>query len=136
MDQITELSNEILELSLKELSSEFSYLAYPLGLLNYKATEIDGKAFTNGKIACLNQLEVVKVTAEKGVKAIGVFVLHMLMHCIFLHPFKKVEDGDVYDLAVDITVGYLLDGLGYFYGERSDKETRKSSSSCSNFSII
>ena len=125
MDKITELSSEILEHSLKDLSAEFSYLAYPLGMLDYKVAEIETKAYTNGKSAYLNQLEIVKVMAEKGVKGVSVFILHTLMHCLFLHPFKQVESEGVYDLAVDITVGYLLDGLGYFYGERSDKEARK-----------
>ena len=126
MDKINELSNEILAHALNELSSEFFYLAYPLGLLDYKTGEIEGKAFTNGKVAVLNGLDVVKTTADKGVKNVYTVILHTLLHCIFLHPFKRVEDVQAYDLACDILVGYVLDDLGYSYGERSAKEIRKS----------
>ncbi len=126
MDKITELSNEILAHALKELSSEFFYLAYPLGLLDYKASKIDGLAFTNGKVAVLNELDVVKVTAEKGVKHVEAVILHTLLHCIFLHPFKRVDNEKAYDLACDILVGFVLDDLGYSHGDRSSKEVRKS----------
>ncbi|MBR2385403.1 MAG: hypothetical protein IKA99_07350 [Clostridia bacterium] len=126
MDEINELSKEILDHALKELSLEFSYLVYPLGLLDFCVGDIDGLAYTNGKIACLNTKEIVMATAEKGIKEVGVTVLHLLLHCIFLHPFKQVENRFIYDLAVDISVGYVLDGLGYSHGERRDKEVRKS----------
>ena len=125
MDEINELSFEILQYALKSLSLEFSYLSYPLGLLNYNVGEIDGKAYTNGKTAVLNGKEVVKAVADKGVKEVDVFILHTLMHCLFLHPFKRAEDIRRYDLATDITVAFVLDGLGYPFGEREAISQRK-----------
>ena len=88
MDEIIVFSKEILEHSLKELSSEFSYLAYPLGLLDYEVGEIDGKAFTNGKKAILSGQRIVEITAEKGVKEVGTVILHTLMHCLFCIRLK------------------------------------------------
>ena len=126
MDKITELSKEILDLAIKDVCSEFFYLAYPIGLLEYKVDKIDAKAFTNGKISVLGEREIIKTTAEKGVNAVKISILHTLLHCIFLHPFKKVEDVKAYDLATDIVVSYLLDDLGYSHGKRMEKELRKS----------
>lgn len=38
--------------------------------------------------------------------------LHMIMHCLFCHPFPKKEvDENLWNLAADITTEYILDGL-------------------------
>ena len=125
MDKMIELSTEIISHSLKSLGMEFSYLSYPLGLIRYTAEDIDGKAYTDGKTTALNAKWIVESVAKKSVKEVEILILHTLMHCLFLHPFKKVEDIERYDLATDITVGYVLDGLGYSHGERKDVERRK-----------
>ena len=124
MDKINEFVGEVLDLTLKALSEEFTYLAYPLGKIGYSLDEVERVA-TNGKTTCFNSEEVVKSTANFGIKEVGSWALHTLMHCIFLHPFKKIENTKAYDLACDITVGYILDSLGYFVGTKTAKDERK-----------
>ena len=126
MDKINEFVGEVVDLSLKSLSEEFTYLAYPLGKIYYGVEGVDGKLATNGKNVFFNGDEVVKNTALNGVKEISAWILHVLMHCIFLHPFKKPDSVEIQDLAFDITVGYILDSLGYFNSVKSVKEGRKS----------
>ncbi|MBR2336919.1 MAG: hypothetical protein IKA61_03120 [Clostridia bacterium] len=126
MDKIEQLFNEILDHSLKELSSELVYLSYPLGLMKFERAEANCKAQTNGKTVYLSGDEIVKGVAEKGVKDVYTVILHTLMHTLFLHPFKRVEDVVRYDFATDVAVGYVLDDLDCFSGERRDKDIRKS----------
>lgn len=125
MDKIVELANEILDASLKTLSAEFTYFTYPLGLLDYVVGECDSLVATNGKRAVLDAKKIVEITAEKGVKGVCQGIMHVMLHCLFLHPLKKSSNSKIHDLATDITVGYILDYLGYPSGERVDKERRK-----------
>ena len=125
MDKMIDLSTEIINHSLKSLGMEFSYLSYPLGLISYTSDDIEGKGYTDGKVTTLNAKWVVESVANGCIKEVDSLILHALMHCLFLHPFKKVEDIERYDLATDITVGYVLDSLGYSHGDRRDTERRK-----------
>ena len=124
MVDVNAVAGEIIESSLKSLSSEFSYFAYPLGMLNLDIGEVENIAVVGDK-ALIAPLFAVESTATKGVKKVFSSILHVLMHCLFLHPYKRAKDSIRYDLACDITVGYILDDLGYPYGEKTDVEKRK-----------
>ena len=50
----------------------------------------------------------------------------MILHCLFLHPFRAVgKDADIYDVACDLTVAYYVDDLGAPFGDRKHIEYRK-----------
>lgn len=53
--------------------------------------------------------------------------LHMILHCLFLHPFRKLgqkKRGD-YSLACDIAVESIIDGLPYECLKKEGVEQRK-----------
>ena len=126
MDKIISLANEILRFAKRSLSGEFIYLAYPLGKLDAITDEGVKAVQTNGRSCYFNPEFVVRKTADIGIEAVKIMMLHTLLHCLFLHPFKKSENAELSDLAYDITVGYILDGLGYANSEKSEARQRKS----------
>ena len=125
MDKMIDFSNEILSASISSLSGEFVYFAYPLGLLNFRVENGVNKAVTNGKSAVVDAKYLIESTAKYGLKEVGTTLLHVTLHCLFTHPFKRVENCLQYDLASDIVVGYILDGLGYAFGEKIAQNKRK-----------
>lgn len=124
MDKIT-LSNEILNACAKSLCSEFIYFAYPIGRLNPKSKEHLKTVCTNGEGGYFSPEKVCELTALGRMDEVKGEILHLLMHCIFLHPFKKAKNAQNYGLACDITVGYILDGLQYPFGDKLYKIKRK-----------
>ena len=125
MDKIIELSNEILSASISSLSGEFTYFAYPIGLLDFKIADGVKRVCTNGKNAYIDQNYVVEITASQGLKGVSTAILHTTLHCLFTHPFIRVEDEDRYDLSCDVVVGFVLDGLGYSFGDKLFQNKRK-----------
>lgn len=125
MDKINELSNEILSVAISSLSGEFSYFAYPIGLLNFQIADGVKQVATNGKTAIIDKEFAVKSTARDGIKGVSTAILHATAHCLFTHPFTRVENEKVYDLCCDIVVGYVLDGLAYSHGDRNAQNKRK-----------
>ena len=124
MDKIT-VANEILLSCVKSLSAEFVYFAYPLGKLGAKAKEYIEIPFTDGMGAYFSPEKVCEKGADGHFDEIKGEILHLLMHCIFLHPFKLKVDSERYSLACDITVGYILDSLQYSVGDKTSKNKRK-----------
>lgn len=125
MAEIKGFANEVLNECLKSLGMEFVYFAYPLGVMNYSVCEEIEKVAVVGGQGQINPLYAVTVTANGGIKGVKGVILHTLLHCLFLHPFKAVQGGKIYDLACDITVGFILDDLGYPCGEKSLIAKRK-----------
>ncbi|MBQ7373917.1 MAG: hypothetical protein IJW64_05085 [Clostridia bacterium] len=125
MDKINGLANEIVSTAVLELCGEFTYFSYAIGLLNFSVADGVNKLVTNGKSAFLDQNYTVEITASKGVAEVKSAVLHATLHCLFTHPFTRVENKSVYDLACDIVVDYVLDGLGYEFGEKTAQNKRK-----------
>ena len=126
MDKVNALAEEILNSAVKSLSGEFIYFAYALGKMNIGLSSEVKKIVTNGKSTFVDPIYVLSQTAENGTKGISASMLHVMLHQLFTHPFKKVEDLVKFDLASDIVVGYALDGLGYPHGTKSDVAKRKS----------
>ena len=125
MDQITSFANEVLNESLKSLGMEFTYFAYPLGVMGFSLLEDVEKVATISGKGRINAVHLTAVTASGGIRLAKANLLHALLHCLFLHPFKGAKGGKAYDLACDITVGFVLDDLGYPCGEKSHALKRK-----------
>ena len=125
MDQINGLAEEILTSAVKSLSGEFIYFAYPLGKMNAEIKSGVNRVLTNGRTTAIDPMFILSQTAKSGVKGVSSALLHVMLHLIFTHPFKKFEDANRFDLACDIVVSYALDGLGYSFGEKSSVASRK-----------
>ncbi len=125
MDKMIELANEILSTAILNLSGEFTYFAYPIGLMNFQIADGAERVVTNGKTAYIDKNYAVETTAEKGVVGVYTAILHATLHCLFTHPFSYVENQKEYDLSTDIVVGYITDGLGYPFGDKTSQNKRK-----------
>ena len=125
MDKIKVVADEILSGCVKNLSSEFIYLAYPLGRLNCQSKEFNDFTYTNGRGGYFSPRKVCEKTANGKINEVKTEILHMLLHCLFLHPFKK-RSVPYSSVAYDITVGFLLDELEFPFGDRNAKIKRKS----------
>ena len=95
------------------------------GLLDFKIIDGVKRVATNGKSAYIDQNYAVEITASQGVKGVSTAVLHATLHCLFTHPFVKVENEEKYDLSCDMVVGFVLDGLGYPFGDKLFQNKRK-----------
>ena len=125
MVEIKSFASEVLNESLKSLGMEFNYFAYPLGVMNFTLSEdLERIAVVSGK-GQINPLYLVTETANGGSRQVKANLLHALLHCLFEHPFKNLDGGKAMDLSKDITVGFILDELGYPCGEKSFIQKRK-----------
>ena len=94
MVDVNSVASEIVESSLKSLSSEFSYFAYPLGMLNLDIGEVENIAVVGDK-ALIAPFFVLETTASGGVKRVFSSILHVLMHCLFctlIRGRKTIKD--------------------------------------------
>ena len=78
MVDVNAVACEIIESSLKSLSSEFSYFAYPLGMLNLDIGEVENIAIVGDK-ALIAPLFAVESTATNGVKRVFSSILHVIL---------------------------------------------------------
>lgn len=92
-------------------SADFGYLSYPLGLLHPTITD-DGVIFTDGKTINAGAERFLEIVAEDGLQGAERALLHMLLHVLFLHPFRIKRPAKIYDAACDIAVCSVLDGIG------------------------
>ena len=92
MDKMMELANEILSTAILNLSGEFVYFAYPIGLMDFQVADGVKRVVTNGKRAFIDPNYAVETTAEKGVVGVYTAILHVTLHCLFTHPFSRVEN--------------------------------------------
>ena len=124
MEEIEVVATEILDFTVKSLSQEFIYFSYLLGKLDCKISS-DGYTYTDGKNGYFSPKLICESMANNGERGVGAVVLHELFHCLFLHPFKVGTDSLRYDLACDIVVNFVVDGLGYGWGGKLLIEKRK-----------
>ena len=124
-----ELAFEVWKRSRRRLFLSMSYLS---GVLGRMETVPDGKVpftATDGENIYFNPMLFVKRDREDPVYVHRAY-MHMILHCMFLAPFKDVreifgaaggaentfagDDGEMYqifDLAADIYSEYLIDGM-------------------------
>lgn len=91
-----------------DVSVDFRYLAFPLGILEPTVESTVG-LYTDGKKMTLGAGSFCEILALEGLKGGERAVLHVLFHILFFHTFRLRRPIEIYDVACDIAVEYLLD---------------------------
>lgn len=112
-NQLTEIGKEILESARNELYVSMQFLDIALGSFSFEMNQqtfymgTDGEnIYFNGRFL-IERYEYNKITVNRS-------YLHMVFHCIFRHLYEKKErQQDIWDIACDIAVEYLIDQMEY-----------------------
>ena len=129
-EEATSLARSALKEAENRVSADFRYLAYPLGIL--LPTVSDGENIaTDGKTFTLGAKDLLETVAEDGIKGAERTLLHVLLHVLFLHPFRIRRPARIYDIACDVAVSFVLDGedgvrtAGYKYRKEVYDEIKR-----------
>lgn len=114
-DEITDLqkniSTRIVQSSKNELGVSMRFLDYALSKMYFVPNFSIPSIQTDGRIISFNPeflIEQYKTSRFLCNRT----QFHMLLHCIFHHPFDSLhKKPEVWDVAVDIAVEYILDGI-------------------------
>lgn len=105
------ISNKIFQSSRNELSVSMRFLDYAMSKLRFMPDFSVESIQTNGKMIMfhpeflINQYKTSRALCNRT-------QLHILLHCIFRHPFNCVHKRpEVWDLASDIAIEYILDDM-------------------------
>ncbi|SDB22128.1 VWA-like domain-containing protein [Eubacterium oxidoreducens] len=108
--QAQQLAIKILNNSRNELMLTFRFLDLALGKLKYLHGMYEGIG-TDGRYLYYEPQEVFRVYKESSSRCNHLF-LHMVLHCIFYHPFVKEDTKpDLWNLACDIAVEGIISEL-------------------------
>ncbi|BCJ94269.1 hypothetical protein acsn021_18380 [Anaerocolumna cellulosilytica] len=111
--QLNKISEAILIESRTELSLYMRYLNLPLSSLNYENKSGTKLMGTDGLRLYYNP-EVLISCFQANPVLVNRMYLHTVLHCIFRHLFKPHrEHKEIWDLACDIAMEYIIDGLNY-----------------------
>lgn len=110
-DRWVELSTKILDSAKQELFIAMRYLFAPLNLLNYERNRMISFVATDGEKLYYNPMQLIRRYQDSQV-SINRTYIHMVFHCMFKHVYEKdVRDEEIWNLACDIAVEYLIDGI-------------------------
>ncbi|MBR1867326.1 MAG: hypothetical protein IJ800_01955 [Clostridia bacterium] len=118
-----QIANRILEQSLIVYSADHGYFSRALATVSVFIDEDAESVYTDGKSIGVNSEYLLSHVAEAG--NFDLQFTHLLLHDLFLHPFENVSDDD-FDLACDITVGYITDEMKLYAFADKKYTTRKS----------
>ena len=104
------VSIQILTAARNELYMDQHYLALALGALTFAVTtQIPGIGTDGANLAA--HPKVLADLYERDRRLVNRIFLHEVYHCLFRHIFKPVpEDRDLWMLACDMAVEFLMDG--------------------------
>ena len=101
------LATRILEQARGQLISENHFLAVATGLLRVAFAQLAGALATDGRTLYVDAPRLVKSFSASGEVPVHDYV-HVLMHCVLLHPFVGREvDAQAWDLACDMVAESL-----------------------------
>ncbi len=105
-------ADKIWSLAQEEVLMAFHFLANATGRFSFVSTEAAGELpLTNGRYIFYNDAELCKAFAKDGGMPARM-LLHMLLHCLFGHPYRKqIADNDLWDAASDIAVEKIIADL-------------------------
>ena len=109
-DEIFKVASSALKEAENRITADFRYLVYPLGLLA-PGVAARGTIATDGRKLTVGAENFCRIVATDGIRGGERAVLHALFHVLFFHPFRIKRPVLAYDLACDIAVEFVLDGL-------------------------
>ena len=122
MSEKEDIAREISERCLVLFSANFPYFSRALSSLEIEIDENTDSVYTDGKKIGINPEYLLSFVAEVGNS--GLIFIHLLLHCLFLHPFEEKKDEN-YDLACDMTVAYVTDELKLYSATDKKYNARK-----------
>lgn len=110
-----DICNDILKNSRNELYINMRFLDNALSSLVYEGDGEIKLLGTDGRLLFYQPRELMELFC-KGHELVNRAYLHSLFHCVFLHVFPREEKGlkpdrECWDLACDVAVEEILDGL-------------------------
>lgn len=110
-DRLAELGNKVLDGAKQELFIAMRYLFAPLNQLESVSNQMINFLATDGGHLYYNPIKLIEKYKESQVD-INRAYLHTVFHCLFKHVYTGADkDKDIWDLACDIAVFYLIDGI-------------------------
>lgn len=106
------MGGEVLAVVRSGLYLDFRFLDQALSALTPTADERCGVLATDGTILCYQPSALLRLY-QKNPKYLNRLYLHTVFHCIFRHLWLRGRrDKRLWDLACDIAVENVIDGLG------------------------
>lgn len=108
---ITALAEQVLNASRQELYLCMRHMFIALNAFSYERDHKTAFTATDGDKIYYNPMKLIAGYRDNPV-IINRAILHMTLHCIFRHLYSCGEkDREVWNLACDISVEYIIDGL-------------------------
>lgn len=109
--QLAEIGMDILGNARNELYLNMRFLDVALSSLRFCPEKSDVVTGTDGKMLYFSP-ELLVERYRLGRQYINHLYLHSLMHCLFSHIYRRKErNEELWNLACDMTVEYIIDGL-------------------------
>lgn len=103
-----ELGKKILYLARNELCARYPFLNGAFAALKYEKSVRTEKIGTDGEVLEVNPFFLIKMYADSPSKVKRGY-LHILLHCLYLHPFRgEKENRRLWNLACDLAVELLI----------------------------
>ena len=116
------LANEILNLSRNKLLVNLRFM--DVALSYHKRVAYEGSLATDGHTMLYDPGFILRTYKESQEEMVRMY-LHMILHCVFQHPFIGVSvDERLWSLACDMAVECTISDLG-LNGVSSDRETKQ-----------
>ncbi len=109
--QLNELCEQILVNSRNELYLSMRFLDVALSALRFTADASIHPLGTDGEALHYHPEQLIRIY-KADYHMVNRAYLHMLLHCLFAHPFvKKERDETLWNISCDIAAEYVLDDL-------------------------
>lgn len=112
--ELEEMGKRILDSSRTELYLSMRFLGPALNSLGFVMDLSTTTVGTDAAYIRFNPNHLFRLYVDRP-RQLNRTWMHMLLHCVFRHMFtaKEKEDRELWDLASDIAVGYILDSMEY-----------------------
>ncbi len=98
-----ELSSKILDIVLRDIVSENSFLQRPVFALRREPTAEIGSICADYTNLYYDPKWVIKRYSDNKLSLIT-SIIHVIIHCLYLHPSMKMENQEVFDTAADFSI--------------------------------
>ena len=108
-ERLIRISNDIVRLAMNSVSVNFRFMDSAVSML--QLTQYRGSVATDSKCIYYDPLHIIKLY-NSGRELVPRAFLHMMLHCVFRHDLiGTLVDEELWDLACDITVENIINGL-------------------------